>query len=334
MPVLLVAAAIAAVASLAGSAIGYAASEKSRQQQEKWIQAATDAYGNIDLPKLKELIVKDVGPTRLAEIQTDPRYKQAEFSADDALKTMGESGGLTLGDKAALEAGMESRGQLGSGAQLAMQLQNQQQAAQQASDAGAQTAGQAQARAYQAILDRARLAQTNQAQDWNQQAQVASAQDAINRQNQLMQYQVQTGNNSIAEQNFQNQMSLAAGKSGQAGNAAQYHQQAGSNIQQAWNQAGQGVGNIAAGAYTAYNTPSQAPAAVAQTPVDTSVSLAKPKIQKQQPVASPPPPISTNSTIKPTTIQGVTTDDEAETPEEKAIRLAARKAKQGINYAY
>lgn len=273
MPVILIAAAISAVAAIAGAAIGAAASSAEREQQEKWLQEATDAYGNIDIPKFHELIVRDVPPTELARIQTDPKFKEATFAADDALRIMAEKGGLTLGDKAALtsirnkiaqsesagrlaiEDQMAARGQLGSGAQLAMQLQNQQGAAQRASDEGAQMAGAAEARAYQAVLDRARNAQTGQAQEWNQAAQVASAQDAINKQNQQMSYNTQFANNAQAQQNFQNQIELARGRSGRADTMANYHANQGSNIQQSWNQGAAGIGNVAGAAYSAYNTP-------------------------------------------------------------------------------
>jgi hypothetical protein len=208
-----------------------------------------------------------MGPSEFEKIQTDPAYKQSQFAADQALKDMGEKGGYTEADKAALqaiqnktaqaegagrsaiEANMASRGQLGSGAQLAMQLQNQSQAADRDSAAAQQAAGSAQARAYQAILDRSKLASSNQAQDWNQQAQRAGAMDQAARFNAGQRADVNRYNANIPQQNFSNQMSLADKRAQMDLNAAQYHQQEGSRVQATWNQAISGQGQAAGGIY-------------------------------------------------------------------------------------
>src|SRR5262245_51497624 len=136
-----------ALAGLAGQV--FAANQANQAQQEyadqikKLIELAQKKYGALQTPDLKDVEYAQLGPSAIEGIQGDPRLKQEEFGALDALKDMEKSGGLTLEDEAALNRVLNktarqdaagrgaiandfaARGQLGSGAQLAMSLSNQ-----------------------------------------------------------------------------------------------------------------------------------------------------------------------------------------------------------------
>ncbi len=154
------------IAQLLGSAAGEAASKMDQEEAMRLIKSVSDSYGKIDLPKLKELFLQKQGDTKLAGIKDDPTYRSQQNAADAQLNDVINSGGLTLSDRAALnsvrnrvsrgesagrnaiERNQQARGALDSGDTLAMQLQNNQQSAQQASEEGERTAGMAQARAF------------------------------------------------------------------------------------------------------------------------------------------------------------------------------------------
>jgi len=183
------------------------------------------------------------------------------------------------GQREAIQQQMQARGMSGSGMDLMAQLQGQQAASQQAHMGGLQTAADSQMRALEALYNRAGLAGSMEQADWGRQAQTAQAQDAIARMNAdfrmqhgqnragtlndaqlrnqaLQQQQIdarnqnmmfnqvdrQQMNNQILGQGYQDQVSKAAGMSGQLGNMAGAAGQRAANTQQMWSGIGQGVG--------------------------------------------------------------------------------------------
>lgn len=161
-------------------------------------------------PEMEQAILQ--GDSSFSNISTDPRLKQAQLSALSQLQEIGDSGGMNLQDKANLEnlksslaqsergsreaitQNMAQRGMAGSGMELASQLMNQQSSAQKASQQGLDIAAQAQQRALEAIMNAGTLGGNMRSQDYNEQAQAAAAQDAINKFNTANQQQVQTNN--------------------------------------------------------------------------------------------------------------------------------------------
>jgi Ni/Co efflux regulator RcnB len=260
-----------ALGNAIGGVVGFVVTQAGAEKQKEWLKKAMDEYGNVDLPALQALVAQEVPPTELAKIQLDPQYKASQMAADDSMRQLSEEGGLTLGDKAALTAvrnkvsqsqnagqarvaqDMSARGQLGSGAQLAMNLSAQQQAADSASEAGQQTAGAAQARAYQAIKDRASMAHANAQQDYQMKSSAAQAQDTINKYNAGERVNASLRGNQVATQNYQNQMGRANLKSNydtMQGNAAAMS--AGAQGQML-NSVFSGAGSAGAGAYQVYD---------------------------------------------------------------------------------
>lgn len=218
--------------------------------------------------------------TSFDKISVDPRLAGSQYSALDALDAIVKGGGMNAQEKAdlarvqsevaqadrgrreAILQNLGARGMSGSGMELLSQLQSNQAATDRASQSGLDIAGQAQQRALQAIMNQGNLAGSMQGQSFNQQAQRAAAQDAINKFNtdaantfaiQQAQgaYNAGAGNrnavmdarqfnanaaneaakfgqtnaqnvanmniearNAVPQQNFQNQITLAQGKSG------------------------------------------------------------------------------------------------------------------------
>jgi hypothetical protein len=151
-------------------------------------------------PELQEIVTQQ--DTELKGIQTDPRLRNAQMQALMNLQQMG-AGQLRPEDEAALsriqgdvardEQGrqqailqnMQERGQGGSGAELAARLSSSQGASNRLSNQGMDIAAQASQRALQAIMNAGTLGGQMQATDFNQQKDVASAQDVINRYNSM-----------------------------------------------------------------------------------------------------------------------------------------------------
>lgn len=226
------------------------------------------------------------GRSEMDGISTDPRMKQAQMDALLGLQDISENGGMTAMDEAnlskirtdedtaargkreAIIQGAQSRGLGGSGLELMSQMQNQQDAATRNSQRDMDVAGLAQQRALDALIKGGEMGGQMQAQDFNQQAQVAGANDAIakfnaankqnvnltnvaannnaqaanlnNKQNIANQNvntnnQQQQHNKQLIQQQFDNEMKK---RSGQAGVAQANQQAAGQNSQNqadAWN---------------------------------------------------------------------------------------------------
>lgn len=232
----LIAAGITAVGGLISSLISNGEHEKARRLLER----AQAQFGDIALPQLKEIVAEQLGPSAFEQITQDPKLRQAEYDSLNSLKDMADSGGFTLEDKAnlnrvqnqvarnesagrgAIAEQFAARGQLGSGAQLAMSLANQQNAAQQAGESGLQVAADARKRAFEAIQARARQAAGMDEKDYNKQSNLASARDRIAAANANARTDASRYNNGIKQQQFGNQVALAQGKAGQAGQMADY----------------------------------------------------------------------------------------------------------------
>ena len=218
--------------------LGYLLSMPDRQKAEDIIRAAADEFGNIDEAALEKLVAQEVGPSAMEGIKTDPRLKSAQFAALDRLEQMGREG-LTLEDKAAQNEAMRAaarqesagrqaiaqdfaaRGQLGGGAQLAMQLANQQGAAERASQTSMQTAANAQRRMYDAMLQSGQLAGNLRNQDFGEQERIAQAKDAVQRYNAGARQQAGQAQFNAQQTLANRKLQAAQLKSGVYGNRAQ-----------------------------------------------------------------------------------------------------------------
>lgn len=223
-----------------GGIAGQAASAGDREQQRRILEKAMAEWGAIQAPELKDDTAEQLGPSALEGIQEDPRLREAQLASLGTLDDMIKGGGYTLEDRAALNrinaqqarrenAGraqiandFAARGQLGSGAQLAMSLQNQQDSANRAADAGLDQAAQAQRRYFDAVMARSKAAGDMSDRDYQREASKARARDLIQQHNAAARMDTRRYNNTLASQRFANQGTLASGRSGQGARFADY----------------------------------------------------------------------------------------------------------------
>lgn len=167
----------------------------------------------------------------LNNISLDPNLKKSQMDALQGLQEITEGGGLTGMDRANLQRikseedaaargkreaiiqNAQARGMGGSGLELMSQMQNQQDSATRNSQRDMDVAGMAQERALQALMQQGQLSGQIQNQDFNQQAQVAGANDAISRFNaQNQQGQINqnvTARNNAQTANLANKQNIA-----------------------------------------------------------------------------------------------------------------------------
>jgi hypothetical protein len=159
------------------------------------------APDSLDYEKINPYLADTflAGDSRMSDISTDPRLKDNQMAALASLQGIVDSGGMTAqetanlariqgdvasadkGRRDAILQGMQQRGQSGGGLELLAQLQSSQAATDQASQAGLDINAQAQQRALDAIMNQGNLSGQMRGQDFGEQSQIASAQDAINR---------------------------------------------------------------------------------------------------------------------------------------------------------
>jgi hypothetical protein len=309
-PIPLVGTAVSAIAGNASSAAARAAA----QQQ---IQAAIDAFKAAGVPPLQatQIVLQKYrsagkltpeleqaftqGATQENSIKTDPNEKAAQLKALASLDSIGTNGGALLSDKATLNdtlnkinadergsrgaivADAARRGQMGSGLSLAAQLDNQQNAANRAQQAGLTINGNAQLRALQALEGEGQLGTQMRGQDFSEQKSKADAQDVINRfntqnqqavagtntqltnatnqynlaneqriadQNTGVQNQQTAYNSQQVQQQYENELKQAAGESGQYNNMANFDVGTANRDSAMWGGIGQGIAQ-AGGAY-------------------------------------------------------------------------------------
>lgn len=188
-----------------------------------------DKLGKAGYEDLKPSLL---GPSALEGIAADPAARAAQQQSIAALQQLADNGGLSLSDmkalndlqgnlnrndsarRNALSNQYAARGQLGSGAQLAMELQGQQQAAQSANQRGESIAAQAQDRALQAILQKGQVARGMSNDDYGRKADTAKARDAIEARNAAARTDAGKYNNSLRGQAYDDALAQARGKSG------------------------------------------------------------------------------------------------------------------------
>jgi hypothetical protein len=273
------------------------AGKKEAKQAAGMTQAALDAFKNLYVPTIEEQKILLENPelvglleninqqdSRLAEVQTDPRLREAMMASLDELSKQGQVG-LSSADLAALnqirrsQAGanqaanaqimgeMAQRGSLDSGNQIAMQMASAQRQADQASQQGDRLAEMSMQARRDALSKSGNMASQLQSQDFSQGAQKASAQDTINAFNTQGQRGTQqanltsrqaienqrAGNANIQEQynkglaqtQFANQSQKAGGLAGQYANMANMYNQQSANKAAAEQNKWQAIGNAA-----------------------------------------------------------------------------------------
>lgn len=297
-----------AIPALIGGAGTLIEGNRGRKAAEAAERAALAQYVGINPPTVEEqkLILEmlasqgDLSPEMLQALSLDPAAMESVFASPETIDAQRDSlnllqeisqSGLTEGDKAVAREiqrqtsssdmarrksilnDMAQRGVLGSGAELAAQLQGLQESQESQAEANDRLMKEAQARQLQALSQSGQLAGQMRGQEFGEGSARAEASDAIKRfnlqnqqrvmdtnvgnRNQAQQFNLankqriadtnvglknaqQQSNKSLLQQQFQNQMQLANARANRQSQLGQT-QQAGHNA------VATGIGGIASG---------------------------------------------------------------------------------------
>lgn len=225
-------------AQLLGGVLGRIFSSMDKEEADRYLQMAMDEYGNIDVPKLQKMVVTNLGPSQLNNIQMDSRLDDAEFGAMGGLDRIIQGGGKTFEDDAnlntmqmalnkqasarhnAIAENAAQTGHLGSGNELAMKLQANQDADQRAADGGMNMVAQAQRRGLDALLAKGRQAGQMRGQRYGEARDAANADDLILRYNADAGYRAQQDDNMNAGRQYDMTMRKADAVAGMLKNKA------------------------------------------------------------------------------------------------------------------
>lgn len=164
--------------------------------------------------------------SEMSNISLDPRFKNAQLDALSSLQNISDEGGINAnmrsqlndiqtdedtrarGAREAILQNAQARGVGGSGVELLNNLTNAQDSATRSSQRGFDVAAQAQQNALQSLQAAGQLGGQLQGQEFNQQAQIAGANDSINRFNTQNQQNVNSQN--VAARNVAQEKNLAS----------------------------------------------------------------------------------------------------------------------------
>lgn len=223
------------VNSYATAGTASAQSQAAYQQMLDNLRARFAEYDQLPAAGYQDIAAQQLGPSALDSIQVDPQGRQGQQEAIAALDDLAKNGGLSLSDLKALnevQANLNrgvlarrqglandfaARGQLGSGAQLAMDLSGQQQAAESANERGESVAAQAQQRAMQAMLQKAGLSRNMTNDDYGRKAAAAQAADMIAARNAAARTDASKYNNQLRGQTYDDGMAKLKGKTALTG---------------------------------------------------------------------------------------------------------------------
>lgn len=201
-------------------------------EQQRLIREAMAQFEGLSPPELEAIAAEQMGPSAMQGVAADPSAVAAQRAALEELMRVARSGGMRLEDRAmqnealsrssrAESAGrqriaddMAARGVGGSGAELAMQLSNQQASAQRGAEASQQAAAQAQRRALDAMMQGGRFAGQMRGQDFDEKARRAQAADMVSRYNADARQRAAYFNANLPQQEHDNRYRIAQGKAG------------------------------------------------------------------------------------------------------------------------
>lgn len=228
-----------AIIQLVMQMAGELSAQGKKDKAQALLQGSLDKFGQLSLPNFQQAVAQTLGPSALASIQADPRLKAAQnaslSSYDDIIGGQGYSAAdkaninsvgnqiatRQAGANSAVRQQMEASGQGQSGAAIAAQLENQQQANQRFSEAGQNQVAQGVARRFQAIHDKGQLASDMNSQDWSQQSAKAQAADQIAQYNASARTAANGQNNSNAQTIYADAYGRLQGQAGMTGQVAQ-----------------------------------------------------------------------------------------------------------------
>jgi len=211
---------------------------KLTQKQFDLLQKQLADMAGIPLPDLQKITAEQLGPSAMEGIQRDESLRGDQLSALESLRDIANSGGLSIGDKAAIEginadvnaadrrrrasilADLAGRGQLDSGAALVASLSSAQDSANRARASGRDTIREAEARKMEALRALSQGAGALRGQDFGEASAKAQARDEINRWNAAAREKANYYNAGLEQQQFNNRFSKVTGQQAGVNNLA------------------------------------------------------------------------------------------------------------------
>lgn len=267
IPAVIIAATAVAGAS-AAAAHGKAKADRTRKSEQEILDDIVGLYENMSPAEQEAALAQEVGFSEMSGVNASPILKDAQMKALASFEDIQESGGLTLQDRAAqnqalnqsarqeaagraaIENNMAARGTLGSGAELAMSLSNQQASADRGARLAENTAASAQARYFDSILAQGNMAGQMRDQDVGEQTQKAKAADMIAQYNAAARERALNQRNANRNTQWGQQMAIAQAKGGAMGDKAESKSKQADRTQAFWGGIGNTIlkgGGIAAG---------------------------------------------------------------------------------------
>lgn len=218
-------------------------------------------YAALQPPEVQDFIAREVSGSKLSGISANETQRAVQDEAQQRLLQRGR-GGPSLAyqaarEQASVDAAQRSqsnrnailsdarqRGTLGSGESLFLQQQADQDAANTERLAGVQSLADDEEQAFQAMIAAGNMAGQREEREWNQDAQVASAEDDIALFNAGQWNQAQQFNIQQRQQDFQNRLGLADRRAGIYAQQGAQARQDGADTREAIGAGGQAVGSI------------------------------------------------------------------------------------------
>lgn len=260
--------------------------EQMKLAMERFVQVGELA------PEMEEQF--KVAETEYGKIQSDPKYKESRMRALSSLEEMGyggegvadeaareqaiiDSGAANRGRQEAVLGSMARRGQLGTGLELSARMDASQAEGDRLASNALSLESDRRKRAFDSIIGAGNLAGDMESDEFNRNAEVAKAKDAINmfnttnmqnvaarnvdrtnvaRERNLAEKQrisdqnvgtanyEQQYNKELLQQDFDNRAKKAAGVSGQYGDAASSERAAGKSAADMWGKVASGAGQL------------------------------------------------------------------------------------------
>ena len=245
-----------------GAALSYLGQMAALGQEEKArkiYQESLDEFGRLDLPKLHQVFAQELGPSELAKIKPDDALVQSQNDALGQYDEVIDGNGFSAADEASMNSignqiarrvsmnrqgiqrGFDARGMGSSGAAVAAQMGNAQQANQSLNEAGLNTAAQGQANRRNALAAKGALAGDMRSQDVNERSRAAQAADDIARYNSDARQSAANQNNANMQTMFNNAYNVQTGKAGAANTLANSYNNQASNTRQFYGNMGAGI---------------------------------------------------------------------------------------------
>lgn len=261
---------ISGVAPLIASAIGDAIAAGDTKKATALAEQAAARYRNLMPPEIQKLVPEQQGASGLNDVMLDPKLRNAQMSALDALQAEVNSKGMTPQDfaaaqqaeqdagrqesgfRGALEQSMAGRGLGGAGA-YAGALSAQQGTVNRSALQGTRIAADARDRYLNAINALSSTAGGVRGQEYGMARDKATANDAINAANTRMRWDAAQLNQQIPQQQFENKFALTKAQSGADNDLASYYAGRANDTRQTARGYGQAIGGLGKMGTAAYS---------------------------------------------------------------------------------